>query len=107
VEAIAPKRNRNNNAAPQELPDELPNEIIDEPPRTANALVQKDRRRLRTKYTLANIANIDDEFLQLKRMNRNEEEAFQHAIDDIQADEKCWECFPARVPLLYDFLKAW
>jgi hypothetical protein len=64
--------------------------------------------RLRTKYTVVEIAEIEDEFVKRKQMYR-EEGAVTEVIDAIEEDgkvwefERCWECVAARVPLLYDF----
>jgi hypothetical protein len=108
VEAIAPERDSNNNAVQQELNGVLPHEIITQLPRTINALIRKHRNRLLTKYTPANIAMMQDEFIELKRLYRVER-AVTDAINEIQDDgkcwefERCWECVATRVPLLYDF----
>jgi hypothetical protein len=97
-----------NHAVEEELPGVLPQEIVEQLPRTVNALIQKHRSRLLTTHTQEEIGCIKDEFLQLKRMYR-QERAVTEAIDKIQDDgkvwkfEKCWECIAARVPLIYEF----
>jgi hypothetical protein len=108
VEAISPERDSDNNAVQQELPGVLPNEIVNKRPQIINALIQTHYNRLRTKYTAVEIAAMEDEFILLKQMYRDEE-AVTEAIDAIEGDgkvwefERCWESVAARVPLLYDF----
>jgi hypothetical protein len=108
VEGISPERDSENNAVEEELPGVLPQEIVEQLPRTVNALIRKHRSRLLTTHTQEEIGRIEDEFLQLKRMYRRDA-VVTEAIDGIQGDgkvwefEKCWECIATRVPLLYEF----
>jgi hypothetical protein len=108
VETIQAERDSENNAVLQELPFVLPHELVVQEPRAINALIQKHRIRFVTKYSLADIATLEDDFITLKRMYQDEN-GVKDAIDAIQEDDKCWEfeecweCVAARVPLLYDF----
>jgi hypothetical protein len=109
VEAIAPERDSNNNAVQQELPGVLPNEIVNKRPQIINALIQTHFNRLRSKYTVVEIAEIEDEFVKLRRRICREEGAVTAAIDAIEGDgtvwefERCWASVAVRVPLLHDF----
>ena len=109
VEAIAPERDSNNNAVQKKLPGVLPNEIVNKRPQIINALIQTHFNRLRSEYTVAEIAESEVAFVKLRRRICREEGAVTAAIDAIEGDgmvwkfERCWASVAARVPLLYDF----
>ncbi len=110
VEAIAPERDSNNNAVQKKLPGVLPNEIVNKRPQIINALIQTHFNRLRSEYTVAEIAESEVAFVKLRRRICREEGAVTAAIDAIEGDgkvwefEKCLECIArTRAPLLYEF----
>jgi hypothetical protein len=72
AEGISSEPDSENNAVEEELPSVLPQEIVEQLPRTVNALIRKHRSRLLTTPTQEEIGHIEDEFLQLKRVYRRD-----------------------------------